>query len=353
MSDEQVLSETLMQAIARDKFACGGLTRLSSADATALKQILKGDYRSAVAIDLKRALTALAYSDRSLETTEILSRVLSDKNETIGTRVAAASQLAMMLHEAAEQALIENLDTTNEVLQSEIVKSLAHVGTARSLDSLDRIQAPKSDYLKKQLALARFAIASRSATHRETTRGKNPLAPRWTTQSASKLEESRVRERIAAIHGSTFGVSLNPAVGFEVDFRGPRFTLLLNENLKSGAFVNSLMSRQMIAGLVVAENPGFRHLTTRYLILTNPAEDQVEVTVIRTNGDVSYAGHARREGSELRLNIRDIGQRLTTAIEGRLNNEMIQWDARLLLTEPKPKKQPLSLGANLTSVTIF
>lgn len=338
MGDEN-FSPELLHAIAADEVGCfTDLPLLSPGDTAVLKQILRGEKRPPVAIDKKRAVNALARSERSDEASAILARVVADSKETTQVRAAAAAQLSVMPQEAAEKVLMENLETDNEIVRLEIIKSLTEVGSARSLDRLNQMPEPKNDYARKQVSLAKQAISFRSGL-------AVPSGVRWTTQAVKQVEGSIVREKIQSIWGATYDISLNAELGFEIDCGATKLTMLLNEEIKRGGFVKSALSRNMIAGLVVAEEPEFRHLTVRYLIMTSPSENGLDVTVARTNGDVAFVGEVRPDGDQHRLAVRDVGlERIATEIAGTLSDDSIELNVRALRGIRRPKKHAVPIA---------
>ena len=125
-------SPELLHAIAADEVICSpDLPVLSAGDVVVLKEILRGEKRPPIQIDKKRAVNALASSERSAEASAILAGVVADLNETTRVRATAAAQLSVMPKESAEKALMENLETANEIVRIEVRKSLAKIGSEK------------------------------------------------------------------------------------------------------------------------------------------------------------------------------------------------------------------------------
>jgi HEAT repeat protein len=99
-----------------------------------LKEILRGEKRPPIQIDKKRVVNALASSERSAEASAILAGVLADLTETTRVRATAAAQLSVMPREFAEKALVDNLETANEIVRREVHKSLTKIGSAKGGD---------------------------------------------------------------------------------------------------------------------------------------------------------------------------------------------------------------------------
>ena len=128
-------SRELLHAIAANEDRCSpDLPVLSSGDVAVLKQVLRGEIIPPILIDRKRAVTALAHSERSAETSAILAGVVADLQETTQVRGAAAAYLSVMPKEFAEKALLENLETANEIVRREVRKSLVKIGSDKVVD---------------------------------------------------------------------------------------------------------------------------------------------------------------------------------------------------------------------------
>lgn len=301
-----------------------------------------------ILIDKKKAITALGRSDRSLETSEIFGRLLANGHEPTRVRATAASGLGLLNLAASETQLLENLDTDDETVRNEIIKSLGKVGTAVSLDHLNRLTEPLNDHSRKILSFAKLLISFRIGQGRYESLSSGALAPtRWTTRSARIIEGAEVQEKIKLVWGSTYGVKLNSETAFEVDFRGPKFNILLNELVRLDAFVASIASRSMIAGVVVLEEPDVsRYSNVRYLIMTSPSERGVAVTVARTNGDIVYTGQGEFAGNDVRLMVRDTGPPVVpTEIHGQIVNDRLALSVRLSLAAARTKKHALTIAA--------
>lgn len=134
LTDEN-FSKELLHAISADEVNCPtDLPVLSAGDVAVLKQVLRGEKRPPILMDKKRAVNALASSERSAEASAILAGVVADLKETTRVRAAAAAQLSVMPKESAEKALVDNLETANDIVRIEVRKSLAKIGSTKGGD---------------------------------------------------------------------------------------------------------------------------------------------------------------------------------------------------------------------------
>ena len=134
LTDENFSAE-LLHAIAADEANCSpDLPVLSAGNVVVLKEILRGEKTPPIQIDRKRAVNALASSERSAEASAILAGVVADLKETTRVRATAAAQLSVMPRESAEKALVDNLETANEIVRREVRKSLSKIGSTKGGD---------------------------------------------------------------------------------------------------------------------------------------------------------------------------------------------------------------------------
>jgi hypothetical protein len=318
---------------------------LSGSDLADLKRILRGEGIPKVPVDKKRAVNALARSERSVEASEILASILSNAEELATVRVLAARNLSLMPPEVAERALLQNLASGDEIVRSEVLRSLGRIGTADGLAYLKELPIQDNEYAQRQLSFAKLAISFRSTSEDPDVQDvTDTLGIRPTTLTAKPVERERVQEFTDAIGGSTYGINLNPNIALELSCGRIRHFLFLNDEFGPSAFVNSIHSRAMIAGLVATKEQGVMYLTIRYLVLTLPVETGVDVIVTGTSGNVTYAGEARLDGDRLRIEVRDIGfDRLPMEIRGFLSNDEIHLNFRIWrgITRIKKHGEPI------------
>lgn len=340
------LSRELLRAISAETSVVEvDLIVLVGRDLADLKRILRGEIIPKVAIDKKRAVNVLARSERSVEAGEILASILSNTEELATIRVLAALNLSLMPPEVAERALLQNLASDDEIVRSEILRSLGRIGTADGLAYLKELPIQDNEYTQRQLSFAKLAISFRSASEDQDAQDVlNTLGIRRTTLAAKPVERKRVQEYINAIGGSTYGINLSPNIAFELSCGKIRHFLFLNDEIRRGAFINSIHSRAMIAGLVAMKEQGVMYLATRYLVLTLPVETGVDVIVTGTSGNVAYAGEARPDGDRLRIEMRDVGcDRAPMQIRGFLSNDDIHLNLRIWrgITRIKKHGEPI------------
>lgn len=347
---EPKLSPELRRAIAADTIGCFvDNAVLKKADVAVLKKILAADLDvvSGTPISRKRALGALARSDKSEETGALLARVLADRKRPARERAAAAAYLGLLGPALAEKPLLAALRAAQgedePLLRVEVIKALGEAGSKEALAALREIPPSDDDPAKRQLVLARIAVAIREqADGADVETLERDLQLRWITTEAKPLDAKAVRETQNAIGGSTFGVALNPEVGFAFDCGATQNVLFLNEDLKSGGFAQGLSRRPMIAGLVVSKAEDLQYFTLRWLLLTSPAKQGVRMILVRPTGEPAFEGLAvTGDAKALRFTLRDTaGERVSAAIDGEIADDAIRWSLRVRQEPPRGKLRP-------------
>lgn len=354
------LSRPLLQAIAADALNCpvDGLPPLEGEDLAELKRILRGESTPAVPVDRARAIRALVRSDRSPEASEVLARVLGNKDESTRVRAIAAHGLGTTPSAEAERVLVRNLSAEDDKVRAEVVTALGRMGSAEALDRLKSAPRPANARVRRQLSLARLLVALRAdAGEQEVEEARRllragagePVEPgpgvALRTFESTRIEAPEVRELLGLVDGSTYGVPLSGEVGFRVPCGRASYVLFLNSQLKPGRFVAGVRSKGLIAGILAAQDRVTRRVTTRYLVVTSPTPKGLDVLVTRTDGELAFAGEATPEGDGLRLTLRTAGDRGAPArIEGRLSGSDLSW--RLAVSgRARPKGQGREIPA--------
>jgi len=340
-TEEREFSESLRLLISAEFIqAHPDLTLVTGNDLEVLKNIVKGESKPSFPVDRKRAITALTRSESSAEVTDILTAILSNRDETESNRSLAAHGLSAMPVAIAEKNLLKNLIDENSLVRAEIIKSLSRIGTDAALEQLNKLRFPGELDVQQQLSLAKLLISMRTNPD-EISPGKvrEILGIAYADQKTKTIKAKELKPLITQLGSRNFGVSLNTNVGYVFNCAGPTHYLLLNAELKQGKFIGSLQRKALIAGIVVASTDGLAHSTPRYIVLTLPTKTGIEVIVTRVNGEAIYNGIVSKSDNILMGNLRDIGiERTPTQIEVTINDSAIDISSRLWRGIAKNKK---------------
>jgi hypothetical protein len=327
------LSAALRRTIAADTASCFVDNEvLGEKDVATLRRILAGREDPGVEINRKRALGALARSDQSAAAGALLGRVLGDRKAPSDERAAAAAYLALLPPRAAEKPLLDALSGSTGLLRFEIVQSLGQIGTAKALTRLRRLGLGEGDVATRALALAELAIGLREGQGGKAAADlKGKLELGWDSIPARRIEAEAVEEAIDALGGPAWGVKLRRDYALRFDCGRRRNVVLLNEKLRPGRFLKDAQAAPMIAALIVAQaERRLEHYNTRWLLLSSPGKDGIDMAMVRPSGEPAFAGRAVPDGDGLAFRLRDTGLERTPAeIEGRVTDDEVKWTIRV------------------------
>jgi len=322
--------------------------RLGKADVGTLKQLLAAGDQLDPEISRKRALSALARSDKSLESGQILASVLNDRKASPRDRMAAAAYLGLLPAEASEELLLSALAKAQGHLRLQVIQSLGQIGSARSLTRLRRLKLEDGDVANRARVMAELAIGFRERrrdTSAEDLAKKLELS--WRAVKAKQLDANALEEIVGNVGGPRYGIGLRRDLGFRLDCGGLSNAVLLNEALRPGTLVDDAGESNMIAALVVTQaERKLTYFTVRWLVLTSPHRDGIAIVVLKANGDPAFEGTAVRDGKGLRFSLRNTGiERTQAEITGQATDDDVKFAVRVWRGALRDKQRPVSLVA--------
>lgn len=320
--------------------------RLGKADVATLKQLLAAGDELDPEVSRKRALSALARSDKSLDSGQILASVLNDRKASSRDRMAAAAYLGLLPAEASEELLLSALGKAQGHLRLQVIQSLGQVGSDRALTRLRRLKLDDGDAANRARVMAELAIAFRERrrdTSAEDLAKKLDLS--WRTVKPKQLDAKALKEIVGNLGGPRYGIRLRPDLGFRFDCGGFGNAVLLNEALRPGTLVDDARESNMIAALVVTQaERKLSYFTVRWLVLTSPHRDGIAIVVLRANGDPAFEGTAVRDGKGLHFSLRNTGiERTQAEISGQATNDNLKFAVRVWRGALRDKQRPVAL----------
>lgn len=340
-------SDALRAAIAADAVAIGAdIATLGADDVVRLRRILAGEEIVGYPVSLKRSWGVLVRSDPSAATAKVLGQALSEQTLPRRDRMAAAAYLGLLPPKVAEEPLLAALPSAYGGLRGEIIKAIGQVGTARALSGLRSIRDDGDETVQRQLALAQLAIRLRG----KKLGGPGPtlgaaLGIGWREVEAKAVSARQLRQTLATFRGPAYGMPVSLEMGLQFLCGGIRHVVLFNQELRRGNLLKCAASRGLIAGLVVAEGEkGMKHFFLRWLLLTNPAKDGIEMALVRPSGEPVLAGGAVPNGKALAFVLRDTGlDRTPMELTGRVTSRDVSWTLRLWVGQVRDKARPRAI----------
>lgn len=310
------------------------IAQMDEQDVVALKSVVAHDVALPEGALFHRAVAALVDKEKSPEVGSLLTRLVSDESENIRNRVYAAAELARFKPDTVEQGLIKNLRVSDPLLKTQIVKTLGCIGGTAALAKLDELPESPQAYTKKQVVFAKALISYRLGLDRDDLpfiQGKERLAStsrELINLSLRKMKKNSVASNLKKLLGWRYGIDLSDGFGFGLDAGKSHWALFINRQLQGERLFSAIKRRKYITGLLSLQEARTNTFAVQYIVLTNPKEQELDISVVRTDGEVFYTGKADLSGGILRFRMFDVERKGTapTNVQGRLTTKGIEID---------------------------
>jgi hypothetical protein len=325
------------------------IAKMTTAEVTQLKKIVSGHTVPAEPIRYHRAISVLARKEQSPQVCSILKKVIADPEVDSSSRAVAASKMVLFPQAKAEAALIENLDVRDSLVQSKVIKSLGCIGGRRGLDRLNTVPTPKEEFVQKQLVFSKALIAYRLGLDTDDLPFKQGVeripgpADNLITLSLRKLRKPTIVKNLKRFTGSNYNIQFSKSMGFELKAGRAHWNLFLNKELEGLGIFSDIKKRKYITGLLSLHDKRTDTFSVQYIVLTKPSNGDLEIMVVRSDGEVFYSGKATTSKGLMNFAIQDIERQGTapTTVKGRLTTKGIQFEVCIPFGRRKGKRNPL------------
>lgn len=284
------------------------LIRVPKGDVPALRRIVERTLSPPWPVHERRTVNALAASDRSAETVEVLHKLATSGHEAEELRALAARGLGLMNPGDAEPALLSTLDSESALIRSEVFRALGSVGTSRALRLLERIGPERNSFAQAQLALATQLIRIRVGNDHE----REPvdyLSPEWKPAVVAPLE-GRELVRITKLLGKPYSVTLSQSVGLSVQCGRRSNLVLFDELMESADRVDDLLAQPTVVGVVVHQEIAGVAYSVSHLLLAQPSGKSVSLAVVAADGDPAYLAQGSRSSGTIHFEGREVSSQI-------------------------------------------
>jgi len=290
--------------------------------------------------DLARAMAIAADNSPTPETAALIVRILNDERADLALRRQAATLLGEIPVRASAKALSEALSNSSPMFEAALLAALAKVGD----DEAARAIAARPPTVSKRLArlreFARAMILYRDGRQADE-RADKALLPIGQDVTISREPAAEVSKIMAGLRGSTFGVRIEPALGYAFQCGSTRQVVLLSADLPAGpGLLAALSQRRRIAGIVAMQDErGSATYVVHRIVVTRPERDGIAVAVLSTGGEVELRGMLvpRDKGATLSLRSHAAGRR-PIEVEGVVSDEGLVLRARVFLDDAAAKR---------------
>lgn len=327
------LSPKLKRVVAEDAIDClRGDLKLTKKDIGELSRLLSDRSAAKDGIDRKRAVNAFAQVADSEQSLDVLAKVLLDSGDSLSARLSAAAALGRLANTDAEKPLLKALTQSDGPLQREIVKSLGRIGSQGAVKALAKLDVGVNESLARSVAFANLLIHHRLGHEVDVLKPYREAASgRWVKQAVKPMDKKALKERIESLRGNTFGINPGRELGFSFNCGRVSNSLLVNEDIGVGNIVKHLREKPRLAGLISSSDGDDSRSMVRFLILTQPSAEGVDIVVTRTSGEIMLTGSAQTEEGDGTFVLRDVAETgAPMTIEGRLTDKGVTLDVSTL-----------------------
>lgn len=337
---------TYMQHSYRDS-----IEKLTPSDRKKIRRIASGEIAEVNRGDRVRAFRAVADLG-SRRDAGILSAVVADRGEESTVRAAAAANLGFFSPKIAEAELIGRLSVKDHLVRCRVIRSLGMIGGGEAYRALEKLGRVRTEFIAKQLTFAKALIAYRHNLDAEPMRFVEGAARRrGAKDELLQLTVKPVRARTVGaamkrFEGSRYGIELAETTGFEVAAGKAKWMLFINKDPAEKGIVKAIGRRKLIMGLLSHWMEEGESYDTQYVVLTRPAGgNDVEIMVVRSDGELFYSGRATVDKSILSFLVSDIKRAGTapTKVRGKLTARGIELELTLPVAVRKGKRLTQSI----------
>jgi hypothetical protein len=320
---------------------------LRDADLQLLTAVARDEPGVDVPLSRHRALDVLATVASADVAVPVLEQVAGDRTAGRADRVAAVRGLGSVATPAAEELLLGFATDADPNVRREAFAALGTFAGMTALSTLAGLEETDDDASRRQLALARAAIAHREGADGPflpEVSGRRPDDPGPENRLAVSLElksTEATTEDAERFGGPTFGIELaDRAYGLRCG--RAEWSVFVNRDLGSSFSARErLLERPWIAALLARWAPPAVAITTQYLVLTRPVGRSARIDVSRTDGVVAYTGSVEPGDDALVFSVTDVErpQTVPTVLSGVLEPDGVRLDAAVVAAERVGRRQ--------------
>ena len=329
------LTPKIRDLVASDRLDRPSVGRLTAAQAELLALVARGQQGFAEPVSAPRAIAALA-KGRPEAGLPVLDAVLADPEAPRPDRVAAAYGLGAIATPEAEAALLRSGRDRHARVQQAVFAALGWFGGPDVASELGKIHAA-DPHARRQLAFARALAVHRHGLDgpflSEAPAGRSRLTSRSKTTDVSLYAKTprATANDLAKVQGPLFGIGVATR-GYAMKCGRREWTAFVNSELgRSFSALTRLTDRPWIAAVLCRWYPVRTIATPQYVVLTRPVGDAAHVDVVRSDGEIVYAGTAQLAGAGTAFSFTEVARAGTAParLAGRLTSKGVELDVAL------------------------
>jgi HEAT repeat protein len=306
------LSPKVRELVATDRLARPRIGRLSATQAAQLADVARRARAFELNVSPARAIRALAEGAQPDVAMPVLQAILADGKAPVPERIAAARGLGQIATPTAERALLRHIRARDPRVQQEIVAALGRFAGPSARRGLRKIDAPADLATYRQWVFASALISYRyglegpflpEALFVERSRGRPGQMTTFTARTKTAKATKAARAKLS---GPDYGIDFAERC-HSIKCGSTKWEILVNRELgRSSPTLERLFERPWIAGVLAQWLPREERLQSRFVLLTKPTGETVQLDVVRADGEIVYTGTAARSGSDVRFRVSDV-----------------------------------------------
>jgi hypothetical protein len=288
--------------------------------------------------DIANALRCIAEGRPGKESARLAARFLLDPDADQALKRQAASALARMPGDEADDALSQALASADPSEEAPLLQALATAGSAKGLKAIRDLPRTQSARLKNLRAYAETALAFRTGdkVEAETERLMFPSSSPLRIQRETPEALAAI---VGALEGRPFGLDFGADIGFSFDCAGKKHVMLLNRDVEPGKFLDALRGERKIVGIIAMEDGARGAYKMRRAIFLRPERGGARLSIVSPVGEVVMAGSLRDDGDSMALELRDmVTERSPINVTGRVTKDDLELSAEVFVEAARPKQ---------------
>lgn len=277
---------------------------------------------------------------------EILKNILADNTENRYLRIASVKALVNFEPTKAEPVLVENLMASDPYVKARVIRALGKIGGNESLKSMNKIEIPQDERLKRHFQFAKTLIRYRIGSDELSLPDDAKIFEKRGSDSSavplvmSKIGTQQIDKAMTKIAGPFYGITICRDYAFQFACGRSKFIILLNQDCFGEDSLQKLMSKGKIAGLIITSFVKNEPCGVNSIIFTSPQESGIKIDIYRYDGILIFAGEGRTENRTINWNVQGLNKQgsLIITFNGKIDEKGLSFlDCRSSMTAVKTK----------------
>ena len=247
---------------------------------------------------------------RSPLSTDVLTRLVSDRTEPEDVRTAATVALGHQDSEAAREALVAALSSREASVAHRAAEALGRVGDANALNALESATVPEGP-VSRSAGFAQSLIAYRLGIddHRLPRPSEDALldpdSENTEPVEVRTPDTEELRRAIADLERDLPSMTASSGGALSLTCGNSEYVVVLNGELQRGEPLQRLQGAPAMPAVVLKLSGGLDRFYLHAYTLTHPVgPGDLELLVTRTTGDTVLFGSARIENGRATFSLR-------------------------------------------------